>query len=741
MSKEFDVIIIGGGLGGLTAGATLSKQGKKVLLLEQHYIAGGCATTFKRKEFILEVGLHELDGLYEKDSKQDIFKFLEVDKHVEFVQIPELFRLKGNGIDFTHPHGQEAAALALIEKFPNEEKGIRSCLEFMDKVFTEIPKFPRERWVQLLLYPMLPLLYPNTVKAAKTNLGDWLDKHIADDELKIIMQAMLLYYHDDPYSMSMTYFSAAQASYIGGGGYFVKGGSQNLSNYLKSVIEQSGGQVLLGKKASEIITKDGKAIGVKFKDNFNEAAPETSQFAQAIIANAAVPLVKDLLPPAESEKLGKKIDALEKYCALLTVYIGFKKEVKDLGNKHYSTFVVGDDVKTLHDIKANNLGDWKNRNFVFVDYSQVDSKLAPQGKSVGVICAADYLTDWDKLDKEAYASRKEEVAQILFKRLEKEIPGICEQIEYYEVGTSKTVQRYTLNPGGTPYGFAQTPKQSGMGRLPLKSPIKNLYFAGAWSMPGGGFTGAIISGFLCGNTVNKRLNKNSNTQPVKLVDDRIVKLISKTVIAENTLELRIEKPKGFEYIAGQYAVLEILDPAHRELDTSFRSLSMVSHPDEDELRFSMRLSNTSFKQSINQLAAQHQFRVFGPMGDFLLSDNKKGIVFLISGIGITPVLPFLKELEKSKFDQPVFLFYSNKTSDEAAYHETFKAATLLSFQYIPVFTKIDSRINNEFLQAKLKDLTAFDYYVVGTKGFLNSMKAILLQNNVPLENIKIDDFG
>jgi all-trans-retinol 13,14-reductase len=60
--KNYDVIIIGGGLGGLTAGAKLAKEGKKVLLIEQHYIPGGCATTFKRKDYIMEVGLHELDG-------------------------------------------------------------------------------------------------------------------------------------------------------------------------------------------------------------------------------------------------------------------------------------------------------------------------------------------------------------------------------------------------------------------------------------------------------------------------------------------------------------------------------------------------------------------------------------------------------------------------------------------------------------------------------------------------------
>ena len=68
-----DVIIIGGGLGGLVAGATLAKAGKQVMLIEQHIIVGGCATTFKRKDFTVEVGLHEMDGLNKCDIKRKIF--------------------------------------------------------------------------------------------------------------------------------------------------------------------------------------------------------------------------------------------------------------------------------------------------------------------------------------------------------------------------------------------------------------------------------------------------------------------------------------------------------------------------------------------------------------------------------------------------------------------------------------------------------------------------------------------
>ena len=83
---NYDVIIIGAGLGGLTAGAKLARTGKKVLLVEQHNIPGGCATTFKRKDFTVEVGLHEMDGLDEIDVKRDIFEDLDIFNNVKLIR-------------------------------------------------------------------------------------------------------------------------------------------------------------------------------------------------------------------------------------------------------------------------------------------------------------------------------------------------------------------------------------------------------------------------------------------------------------------------------------------------------------------------------------------------------------------------------------------------------------------------------------------------------------------------------
>jgi len=505
--KNYDVIIAGAGLGGLIAGAKLAKNGRKVLVIEQHYMPGGCATTFRRKDYRMEVSLHEMDGLDEQDPKRKILKELGVFDHVDFIKVPELYRIYSKRTDLIMPDSPQQVIRVLTEAFPREERGIRKFFKTLQGIRKEVNRLPRERWKVALLYPVFPLLYPNLVFNTCKSLGSFLDSIIRDEDLKLILSANLGYYHDDPYTMSLIYFSAAQASYYNGGGYYIRGGSGKLSEYLAEVIRKNGGKILLRNLVTRIITSKGKAIGVEYQSRSAGHGEIKKDFAEIIVANAAVPNVVAMLSGNEQLFLRKKVDTLEKACSLLIIYIGFKKRVKDLGNSCYSTFVVDSSVTALGDLSDNFRGEYSRRGFVFVDYSQIDAQLAPEGKGFGSICMVDYLSAWNHLGPEEYKKKKQQVAQVFFRRLEKVIPGVTNEIDCYEVGTPKTIQRYTLNPAGSVYGFAQIPKQAGLFRLANKSPVKNLYFASAWSRPGGGFTGAILSGWFCAEEVDTVLGR------------------------------------------------------------------------------------------------------------------------------------------------------------------------------------------------------------------------------------------
>ncbi|MHA1218366.1 MAG: phytoene desaturase family protein [Candidatus Heimdallarchaeaceae archaeon] len=493
-----DIIVIGAGLGGLFSGAKLAKEGKKVLLIEQHTIPGGCATVFKRKGYTFEVGLHEMDGLHEDDFKVNIFKDLNIYENVEFLEIPEFYRFTNGRVDIVIPHNVDQAIKNLVRVFPDEESGIRKYFDVIINLPKEMFRFPKKKWKQLLLFPFVPILYPKLAKYLKMSLGDFLDTIITNDDLKLVLLANLGYYHDDPYSMAMSWYCMAQSNYYTGGAHYIKGGSQKLSDYLSQFILDNGGEVLLGYRVEKIIVENNRAIGVEFRKTRSDNTETKKVFADEIIANASVPnVVNNLLSSDEATVLKAKTKELKTSCSLFSIYIGFKKPIKEIGNKYYSTFILNSGVKNQTDLANCFKGDLSSKGFVFVDYSQIDSQLAPEGKGVGSICTIDYTSVWENLTKEEYNKKKEEVAQTFFNRLERVIPGIKQEIDYYEVATAKTIERYTLNPQGSVYGYAQTPEQAVPNRIKQKSPIENLYFASAWTFPGGGFGGAIISGYLC----------------------------------------------------------------------------------------------------------------------------------------------------------------------------------------------------------------------------------------------------
>lgn len=479
---KYDIIVIGGGLGGLTAGAKLAREGKSVLLIEQHSKPGGCATTFRRHGFTFEVGLHEMDGPSSRDMKNRIFNELEVFDNVEFIKVPEFYHFVSGRIKITIPHDPVEAAAVLKEKFPDETAGI-------DSYFNRI------------LNPKKKPAGDETDK--DQSVGVFLDSIIKNDELKLVLLGNLGYFHDDPYSISLAYYSVAQGSYFSGGASYIKGGSQKLSDHLAEYIRMHGGTVILNHLVTGLIEENGKLTGVTFCKKQKAGAEINKAYAGEIIANAAMPSIAEMLPEKISARLKAEIRLQKTGASLLSVYLGFSHNLMTIGNNHYSTFFFDNSIRSQADIMTNNCGDFSKRSFTFIDYGRIDSGLAPDGKSAGAICCIDYASGWENLTRDSYLSKKEEVAKILIGRLEKAIPGIADEIEYYEVGTPETVRRYTLNPSGAVYGFAQTP---GKPLIDNTGWPENLHFASAWGKTGGGFSGAIYSGYLCAYNILRKKN-------------------------------------------------------------------------------------------------------------------------------------------------------------------------------------------------------------------------------------------
>jgi len=471
--KMYDIIVIGAGLGGLTAGAKLAKEGKKVLLLEQHDRPGGCASTFKRKDFTMEVGLHEMDGLHPRDLKKRIFGDLDILNKVDFLEVPEFYRFVNGRQDIVIPLDPEQAQKVLCDRFPGEEPGIKEYFHHLlnsRKIISESAGKP------------------------EPSLGEFLDHIISTDDLKLVLLGNLGYFHDDPYTLSLYYYLTAQGSYYCGTASFIRGGSQKLSDALASVITEHNGVVKLNSLVTAILCDRDKAVGVSIQNTKGKNAGIENIYASDIIVNVAVPnLASELLPPEQGKRLSEQIKEMKIGASLLTVYYGFRQPLKDTGNRYYSTFIFDPSVRKQSDIIKNNHGDIGTRSFTFVDYSQLDSYMAPPGKSVGAACCIDYTSGWEGLDRKEYLRRKEDVAVKITGRLDKLIPGFSDAVEYFEVATSLTVKRYTLNPEGAVYGFAQNPRKPS---VYLSSLPDNMYIASAWGKFGGGFSGSVYSGYM-----------------------------------------------------------------------------------------------------------------------------------------------------------------------------------------------------------------------------------------------------
>ncbi len=475
------ITIIGAGLGGLTAGALLAKDGYRVTLLEQHNIVGGCATTFKRGDFTCEVGLHEMESVYSNPLIKDIFTRLDVYSNVEFIKPNEFFSVTTKNGTFVMPDGVEEAKEALISKFPNERSGIESYFKLIKNIATNLETLQSASWYH---YALFPFLFWRILYYKSKSVTEVLDKIINDEELKLILNTNVTYYNDIPNTLSFLLHAVAQYSYFNGGGWFIKGGSGRLSDYLAQVIKKSGG---------EVITKATVTACSKNSVTYMHKKESKTIKSDIVVSNLSPEQTYQLYSVEYSEKR-------ELSNSLLTIYLGFNKKLKDVyGSRAYSNFLL-DDIGSIEEFNRLIKQDITQRGFVFVDYSQIDSNLTPKDKSFGAICMTDFIEDWQELDKTSYKAKKQELIETTIQKLEKHYPNISNLVKYAEVGTAKTVQRYIKTPNGTAYGFKPTPEQ--FFRIPkVKSKrVNNLYFVGQWVIAGG-FSPAIVSGLFCFNEV------------------------------------------------------------------------------------------------------------------------------------------------------------------------------------------------------------------------------------------------
>ncbi len=476
--NEYDVIIVGSGIGGLACGALLSKRGYKVLVLEQHYQVGGYCSSFRRKGFVFNTGVEDVSGLWEKGPLTYLLCELGLKKDDLFVKNITKYIFKGRDIKAKN---LEEFIKLLLEMFPDEKENIPTFFYEARKAYEEcykdtevygtplpgelIAKVFGER--KLLDYPKQhPHYYDWSNKTYKQKL----DEYFKNEDLKTLLCAQLGYIGTEPEKTLASSALETCISFNLYGGYFPKGGAQRFADSFKDFIESHGGNVLVKHKVDKILVEDREVRGVLVGDkNFK---------ASIVIANANAKTT--FIELVGEDNLDKEfieyIKGLKMSPSVFMLFLGV-----DMDLLNYPTLI-------------KNL----DQDCEVVINSNADLSLAPKDKaSITILGDANYHNFPEK-GTEEYLQKKKEFAEMLIQKAEKVIPDLSKHIIVQDAATPRTFERYTSMPEGALYSFDQS---MGVKRPYFKTPIKGLYLASASTFPGGGIESVTISGMICANDI------------------------------------------------------------------------------------------------------------------------------------------------------------------------------------------------------------------------------------------------
>ena len=505
-----DVVVVGAGLGGLSAAGHLQATGHDVVIIEHHSVPGGYAHNFTRRGFRFEVALHALDGMEPGGWAYPMFETLGAFDNIEFHRLEPFYTASFPDFEIDVSTELPDYIGAIAEVFPDQRSAVIDLFEAIKAVGHDAAKFASDRrsGVRIEQSEMLAH-YPAMAMAFASNWAQFLDRFELSDEVKAVVSTLWGYLGLPPTQLSAGQMALTLLTYHSSGAWYPVGGSGAMTKAFARTIIDRGGQIHYRNDVISIEPTGPTDVTVTTHKGL-------VIHAKAVVSNASPQRTIEMLPVGTiDESFSDAAVGETPALSNLVVYLGLDRDVAAEGWNHHEYFDM-----PSYDLEAEYeaivLGDFAAAGMIVSNYTIADPGCAPEGCSVLSLTS---LAPWDHNDvwgtggdlddyskNEDYLRIKDAAGDILIDRLGELIPGLRDAIVVKEVATPLTNVRYAMQPGGSIYGREQTVANQ-MNRRRPKTPVPNLFLAGAW-VGGGGMTACVGSGKSAAGAVDRYLSAN-----------------------------------------------------------------------------------------------------------------------------------------------------------------------------------------------------------------------------------------
>ena len=491
-----EVIIIGGGLGGLSAGAYLAQNNIKVTLIEEQPHVGGYVVAFKRDQFIFDVALHAIPGCAPAQPFHNLLNELKIAGKLKFIKLQNAFNVNLGNYNFLIPNSFSEFFYKLELEFPEEKSGLirlKTYISNYGKLYYDVVEGHSD--TTKILTKFIPKI-TDFLKKSYISTDAFLSGFIKDRRLKSVLYQAAIFFGEPMDEFPAINFIIMFYLLFNSGMYTIRGGGQVLTNELESKMRNHGAKIITNERVQSIQIRNKRAKAVTLK-NGQELK------CSIIISNINTPeLVHNLITPGKIPiHYIQAIESMKPSLSILQLHLGLDCNIEEIGIKHYlNVFFPDDDIDSaMH--RQNNSEMIEGYSVIApgINYSEDKSNVRRILSIVGGVSAE----RWIGLDAVNYKNQKKQITRQIINILENHYPGIIGHIKTIDLTTPNTFRSYTKNPLGAILGFKA---ERGRHRTLLKIskfPIKNIFLANAWTNRLGGFMQTIQSGVVAAkNSVN-----------------------------------------------------------------------------------------------------------------------------------------------------------------------------------------------------------------------------------------------